>query len=122
MGLGDLAVKLDHVAGRGGRFHLFDFGFDLQLDRLRERLRGQDLSLDVTDEALEVLAAEGYDPLYGARPVRRTIQHRVETPVARLIVGGALPAGASVKVGVEPGGTIAVSVGERVAAGQPVAA
>ncbi len=94
----------------------------LQLERLRERLRDQDLTLEVTDEALKVLAAEGYDPLYGARPVRRTIQHRVETPVARMIVGGALPGGASVTVGAEPGGTIAVAVGEGVEAGEPVPA
>ena len=94
----------------------------LQLERLRERLRDQDLTLEVTDEALKVLAAEGYDPLYGARPVRRTIQHRVETPVARMIVGGALPGGPSVTVGAEPGGTIAVAVAEGVEAGEPVPA
>ena len=93
---------------------------NLQLDRLRERLRDQDLTLEVTDEALKVLAAEGYDPLYGARPVRRVIQHRVETPVARMIVGGALTAGASVRVAAESGGTIEVAVGERAAAGEPV--
>jgi len=94
----------------------------LQLERLRERLRDQDLTLEVTDEALNVLAAEGYDPLYGARPVRRVIQHRVETPVARMIVGGALPAGASVNVAAEPGGTIEVEVAEGVETGKPVPA
>ena len=94
---------------------------NLQLDRLRERLRDQDLSLEVTDQALRVLAAEGYDPLYGARPVRRAIQHRVETPVARMIVGGALPAGATVRVGAA-GGAIEVAVGAGTAAGEPVPA
>ena len=95
---------------------------DLQLDRLRKRLRDQDVSLDVTDEALQALAAEGYDPLYGARPVRRAIQHRVETPVARMIVGGALPAGSCVKVGAVAGGTTEVTVAEGAATGEPVAA
>ena len=95
---------------------------NLQLDRLRDRLRDQDLTLEVTDPALRVLAAEGYDPLYGARPVRRVIQHRVETPVARMIVGGALPSGASVKVGAEPGGTIEVALGEGVETREPVPA
>ena len=95
---------------------------NLQLDRLRERLRDQNLTLEVTDHALRTLAAEGYDPLYGARPVRRVIQHRVETPVALMIVGGALPTGASVKVGVEPGGTVEVAVGEGVETGEPVPA
>ena len=79
---------------------------NLQLDRLRERLREQDVALEVTGDALRVLAAEGYAPLYGARPVRRTIQHRVETPVARMIVGGKLGPGASVAVGAGADGTI----------------
>ena len=95
---------------------------NLQLDRLRERLRDQDLTLEVTDQALRALAAEGYDPVYGARPVRRVIQHRVETPVARMIVGGALPTGASVKVGPEPGGTLEVTVGAGVEAREPIPA
>ena len=95
---------------------------NLQLDRLRERLRDQDLTVEVTDPALKILAAEGYDPLYGARPVRRVIQHRVETPVARMIVRDALPSGASVKVGSEPGGTLEVTVGEGVEAREPIPA
>ena len=95
---------------------------NLQLDRLRERLRDQDLTLEVTDQALRTLAAEGYDPVYGARPVRRVIQHRVETPVARMIVGGALPTGASVKVGPEPDGTLEVTVGAGVEAREPIPA
>ncbi|MDE2973044.1 MAG: hypothetical protein OXU35_12100, partial [Acidobacteriota bacterium] len=65
---------------------------------------------------------EGYDPLYGARPVRRAIQHRVETPVARMIVGGALPAGASVKVDTSAAGTIEVAVAEGVETREPVPA
>ena len=82
---------------------------NLQLDRLRERVREQDLTLEVTEDALRVLAAEGYDPLYGARPIRRVIQHRVETPVARMIVGGVLPPGALVEVRSDTGGTIEVA-------------
>ena len=82
---------------------------NLQLDRLRERVREQDLTLEVTEDALRVLAAEGYDPLYGARPVRRVIQQRVETPVARMIVGGVLPPGALVEVRSDAGGTIEVA-------------
>ena len=95
---------------------------DLQLDRLRERLGDQALTLEVTDHALRVLAAEGYDPLYGARPVRRAIQHRVETPVARMIVGGALPSGATVRVGADSDGAIEVAAGAGAAAGEPVPA
>ena len=81
----------------------------LQLEMLRKRLREQNLSLDVTDEALRALAAEGYDPLYGARPVRRVIQHRVETPAARMIVAGLLPPGACIEVKKNPAGAIEVA-------------
>ena len=88
---------------------------NLQLDRLRTRLRDQALSLDVTDGALRALAAEGYDPLYGARPVRRVIQQRVETPAARLILRGALPPGAGLDVRTDAAGMIEV-VGSEVAA------
>ena len=97
---------------------------NLQLGRLRERLGDQDLALDATDQALRALAAEGYDPLYGARPVRRVIQHRVETPVARMIVAGALPPGACIDVGTDDEGRIRVSgpevTGELTLATAPV--
>ena len=95
---------------------------DLQLDRLRQRLSEQNLSLEVGEEALRVLAAEGYDPLYGARPVRRVIQHRVETPVARMIVGGVLPPGASVEVRSDAGGTIEVAARGVAEKAEPVPA
>ncbi len=95
---------------------------NLQLDRLRERLREQDLTLEVTEDALRVLAADGYDPLYGARPVRRVIQHRVETPVARMIVGGVLSPGALVEVRSDAGGTIEVTVHRVADRAEPVPA
>ena len=85
---------------------------NLQLDRLRERLSDQDLTLRVSDEALKALAAEGYDPLYGARPIRRVVQARVETPAARMIVEGALGAGAVVEVGADAAGRIEVTARE----------
>ena len=94
----------------------------LQLERLRERLGEQDLSLEVADQALRVLAAEGYDPLYGARPVRRAIQHRVETPAARLILDGGMPPGAVVTVGTDPDGNIEVATRNLAAEAEPVPA
>ena len=86
----------------------------LRLERLRTRLREQDLSLEMTDEALRALATEGYEPLFGARPVRRVIQHRVETPAARMILGGAVPPGAVLEVRSGADGKIEVAIGSRV--------
>ena len=60
----------------------------LLLDRVGDRLRAQDVELTVTDAALAWLAEHGYEPEYGARPLRRLIQREVEDKVADLIVGG----------------------------------
>ena len=60
----------------------------LLLDRVRERLAAQELELEVTDAALGWLAEHGYEPEFGARPLRRLIQREVEDRVADLIVGG----------------------------------
>jgi ATP-dependent Clp protease ATP-binding subunit ClpC len=60
----------------------------LLLDRVGDRLRAQDIELEVTDAALTWLAEHGYEPEFGARPLRRLIQREVEDRVADLIVGG----------------------------------
>jgi len=70
----------------------------LQLEDLRARLAEQDLTLELDDAALAWLADKGFDPVYGARPVKRAIQRALETPIARKIVGGAYPPGATVRV------------------------
>ncbi|MBQ4639229.1 MAG: ATP-dependent chaperone ClpB [Clostridia bacterium] len=61
---------------------------DLMLERLRKRLADKQLSLHLTDEAKERLIAQGYDPVYGARPMKRLLQSRVETLAAKLLVSG----------------------------------
>ncbi|TAN29931.1 MAG: ATP-dependent chaperone ClpB [Castellaniella sp.] len=60
----------------------------IQLKRLAERLAQQDMRLEVTDAAVQELARVGYDPVFGARPLKRAIQQYVENPVARLILEG----------------------------------
>jgi ATP-dependent Clp protease ATP-binding subunit ClpB len=60
----------------------------IQLDRLAQRLAERDLRLEVSDEALDEIAKVGFDPLYGARPLKRAIQSQIENPVARLILEG----------------------------------
>ncbi len=63
---------------------------EIQLERLRTRLTERRISLSVTPEALRYLGERGYDPTYGARPLKRLIQQEVETPMARQLVKGEL--------------------------------
>ncbi|HJB62849.1 MAG TPA: AAA family ATPase, partial [Candidatus Microbacterium pullistercoris] len=76
---------------------------ELVLGATRRRLDAQSVSISVTDAALEWLAAEGYQPEYGARPLRRVIQREIDDRIADLFVSGALDEGGSVVVGVADG-------------------
>jgi len=69
----------------------------LQLKDLGKRLADQNMKLEVDDAALDVLVREGYDPNYGARPVKRAIQRLLETPIARKIVEGQYGSGSSIR-------------------------
>ncbi len=71
---------------------------DLQLGRLRERLAERRLELEVTDSAKELLAEEGWDPAYGARPLKRAIQRLLENPLARELLEGRFGEGDTVRV------------------------
>jgi ATP-dependent Clp protease ATP-binding subunit ClpB len=61
---------------------------DIQLTHLRARLADRNIQLELSDEALEQLAAEGFDPVYGARPLKRVIQHDIENPLAQALLSG----------------------------------
>ena len=82
---------------------------DLLLADLRHRLSERAIQLKVSKPALELVAREGFDPVYGARPLKRFIQQHIETPIARLIIAGRLADGAEVNVKVEDG-NLAVGV------------
>jgi ATP-dependent Clp protease ATP-binding subunit ClpB len=71
---------------------------DIQLSRLQARLRERHLELDVRDDARELLAAAGYHPAYGARPLQRVIQQRLQDPLAQKIVEGSIGEGQTVIV------------------------
>ncbi|HLU18359.1 MAG TPA: ATP-dependent chaperone ClpB [Pusillimonas sp.] len=60
----------------------------IQIERLAERLAAQDMQLEVSDAALAQLARAGFDPVFGARPLKRAIQQHIENPVARLLLEG----------------------------------
>ncbi len=70
----------------------------LQLKDLTRRLADQEFTLEVDDKAMDVLVADGYDPAYGARPVKRAIQRDLENPIAKLIVAGKYLPGTHIKV------------------------
>jgi len=61
---------------------------DIQLERLRARLAERHISLDLSERAREYLASTGYDPSYGARPLKRALQREIETPLGRLLLKG----------------------------------
>jgi ATP-dependent Clp protease ATP-binding subunit ClpC len=75
----------------------------LLLERTTRRLRAQDIEAEFTEEALELLAEEGFDPEFGARPLRRTIQRRVDNDLSRMVLEGSFNPGDKVLVGVEDG-------------------
>jgi ATP-dependent Clp protease ATP-binding subunit ClpB len=69
---------------------------EIQLERLRARLEERHITLELTDRAREYLAATGYDPSYGARPLKRAIQKELETPLGRLLLKGEVTDGRTV--------------------------
>ena len=73
---------------------------DLMIGRLRLRMQEQDMGLQITDEARELLAERGYDPVLGARPLRRVIQRDIEDAVSERILFGTIKPGDVVTVGV----------------------
>jgi ATP-dependent Clp protease ATP-binding subunit ClpB len=74
---------------------------DLQVQRLAKRLEDKKLGLQLNADALDWLADVGYDPVYGARPLKRAIQRELETPIAKGILGGQFTGGHTVAVNVD---------------------
>ncbi|GHJ28848.1 chaperone protein ClpB [Streptomyces hygroscopicus subsp. sporocinereus] len=76
---------------------------ELQFDELRKRLAERRIAVELTPAGREVIAHEGYDPVYGARPLRRFISHEVETLIGRALLRGDVEEGATVKVDAQHG-------------------
>jgi ATP-dependent Clp protease ATP-binding subunit ClpB len=76
---------------------------DIQLRDLRRRLEDRKIALELTDAALDLLANEGYDPAFGARPLKRLIQRELQDPLAMKLLAGDLRDGGTVKVDVADG-------------------
>ncbi len=84
---------------------------DLMMDEVRARLADRQITMEVTPEAKAFIATEGYDPVYGARPLKRFIQHTLETAIARSLIGGDVPDGANLLVD-EKDGKLTVQVSD----------
>ena len=74
---------------------------DIQLERLRRRLAERDMAIELSEAAKAQLASEGWDPAYGARPLKRAIQQRIENPLASRILAGEFGAGDTIAVDVQ---------------------
>jgi ATP-dependent Clp protease ATP-binding subunit ClpB len=71
---------------------------ELMFNELRTRLAERRMSLEISDEARRFIAAQGFDPVYGARPLRRFIAREVETRIGRALLTDAIPDGATIRV------------------------
>ena len=90
------ALGRDHVSGI----------LDVQLSYLRSRLEELEYRLELTDEVTEKLCEAGYDPVYGARPLKRAIQTHLENPLAELLLKGEFAAGTTIRAALSPSGGI----------------
>ena len=89
---------------------------DLQLERLRKRLAERRITLVLSAEAKRHIVKVGYDPHYGARPLKRTIQKELETPLGRKILAGQIEDGQTVDVGFdEARGELTFNIGQPAA-------
>lgn len=70
----------------------------IQIEHLRVRLRDKEIGFEISDQALDILGEAGFDPVYGARPMKRAIQQQLENPLAQAILGGQFMAGDTIKV------------------------
>ncbi|HRD01633.1 MAG TPA: ATP-dependent chaperone ClpB [Candidatus Saccharicenans sp.] len=79
---------------------------DLQIDLLRQRLTDKKINLEIKNKAKELLAERGFDPVYGARPLKRVIQKDIQNPLAMKILAGEFKEGETVLIDVSPNGEI----------------
>jgi ATP-dependent Clp protease ATP-binding subunit ClpB len=76
---------------------------DLMLGDVRRRLADRNMTLEVSQAAMEFIAEQGFDPVYGARPLRRFISHELETRIGRALIGGEVHDGATILIDLAEG-------------------
>ncbi len=94
---------------------------DLQTADLRRRLTDRGIRLELSDAAREFVAREGFDPVYGARPLKRFLQHELESRIARALIAGDVHDGSQLRVDME-GGQLAIAIENPKEAEVPVGA
>jgi ATP-dependent Clp protease ATP-binding subunit ClpB len=99
-----------------GKEQLADIA-ELQLERLRARLTERKLALELTDAAKDVLAEAGWDPTYGARPLKRALQRLVENPLAQRLLQGEFAEGDTIRVDAQNGELVFEHAAEPVRVG-----
>jgi len=101
----ELLNRIDEILtfNRLGRDHIVKIA-DIQLASVARRLEGRRLTLDITDAARQYLAEVGYDPLFGARPLKRAIQSELENPLAKAVLSGRFPDGSRIRADVRADG------------------
>jgi ATP-dependent Clp protease ATP-binding subunit ClpB len=97
-----------------GREHIRNIA-RIQMRGLTARLADRDLKLEIDEAALDLLGSAGFDPVYGARPLKRAIQHQLENPLAQRILGGEFKPGDTIVVGTEGGRLVFQGVKARAA-------
>jgi ATP-dependent Clp protease ATP-binding subunit ClpC len=95
---------------------------DLVLADLAKRLAEQDLGIQVTDAVKEKLADDGYDPVYGARPLRRQVESQIENVLAHQLIGGRIKKGDRVLVSLQDGSILSSRIPREAMESQPVPA
>jgi ATP-dependent Clp protease ATP-binding subunit ClpB len=75
----------------------------IQIESLVKRLQEREIGFEISDAALDLLAEAGFDPIYGARPMKRAIQQYLENPLAQKILAGEYPSGSTIVVDIEHG-------------------
>jgi len=81
---------------------------DLLMQDLRKRLAGRRITLELTDAARDFVAQEAFDPVYGARPLKRYLQHHLETRLGRALIGGDIRDGATITVDAQGGELVVI--------------
>jgi ATP-dependent Clp protease ATP-binding subunit ClpB len=87
---------------------------DIQIDQLRARLKERDMTLELTDAAINRIVDLGYDPVYGARPLKRSIQRLIENSLAQDILSGKFTEGAHILADITDDGKLAFSSRELI--------
>jgi len=80
-----------------GKDHIRDIT-DIQIDYLRQRLQAQNIKLNISEAALDRLGEAGFDPVYGARPLKRAIQQNLENPLAQEILAAKFVTGDTINI------------------------